>query len=143
MQGMDLVVDTGEEPAQTWQAAIQRGGAGAYRMLAHQPLDPTLPDRLALAAQHSVHAWAAVCFAAVTMNLANPCNQACILLRACTERSCAPGVLAAGTDPEQTTQPPHRVVPLLGFDEGEALALRSEENAIAFFKRSCSTFSCS
>jgi hypothetical protein len=82
-------------------------------------------------------------FSALPVHLANPRYQSHVFLSALTEWAGAPRVEAAGADPEQAAQPPHRVVLLLGLDEGEAFAFCSEVNAIAFFKRSCSIFSCS
>lgn len=142
-QRMNLVVHAGEEPAQAWQASIQRSRARAHCVLAHQALDPAAPNRLALSAQLGVHTRTAVGFPALPMHLANPRHQASVLLRTLTERTGTPGIETTGADTEQAAQPPHRIALLLGLDESEAFAFRSEVNAIAFFKRSCSTFSCS
>ena len=56
-------------------------------------------------------------------------------------RSGRPGVVARGTDAQHPAHCPHRVGFLVVRDEGEDVAFRAEVNAMAFFKRSCSSFS--
>jgi hypothetical protein len=140
---MDLVVDAGKEPIESRCASIQRGRAGLHGMLTHQPLNPAATCALALLAQCGVHARAAIGLSTVAVHLANPVNQSFILLRALAGRAIAPGVVAAGADPEKAAKHSHRDGFLLPLDEGEAFAFRAEVNAIAFFKTSCSIFSCS
>jgi hypothetical protein len=77
------------------------------------------------------------------MHLSHTIDQSGIVQGTLAGRAIPPGVKPAGTDTEQTAQAPHRVAFLLLLDEGEAFAFRAEVNAIAFFKRSCSSFNCS
>ena len=112
-------------------------------MLTHQPLDPAATHVLALLAQFGVHARAAIGFLTVAVHLADPGDQACIPLCAFAGRASAPGVVAAGADAEKAAKDSHRDGFLLLLDEGKAFAFRAEVNAIAFFRTSCSIFSCS
>ena len=70
-------------------------------------------------------------------------EQNLVVLGAFAFGALAPSIEATRTDPVEPTQAPHRVRVLVVFDEGESFARSAEVNAIAFFKRSCSTFSCS
>jgi len=112
-------------------------------MVAHQPLDPAATHVLTLLAQFGVHARAAVGLPTVAVHPTDPIHQACILLRAFAGWPITPGVVAAGADTEQAAKHSHRDGFLLPLDEGKAFAFRAEVNAIAFFKTSCSIFSCS
>lgn len=89
-----------------------------------------------------VHPRTAVGLPACRMHVADLLQKVAIGIAARTRRSIAPRVVAAGADAVKSTQLPHRDV-FLGGDEGEDIAFRSEVNAIAFFKRSCSSLSCS
>ena len=77
------------------------------------------------------------------MHAQNLVEQVRIRSRALTGRAPAPGVEAAGADLAEAAQALHRVRVLVALDEGESFARSSEVKAIAFFKRSCSTFNCS
>ena len=90
-----------------------------------------------------MHPGTAVGFPAVTVHLANLLKHTRILLRPLTDRTVAPRVEPARADAIHTAQASHGMEVLLVLDEGEDLAFRAEVNAIAFFKRSCSSFSCS
>ncbi len=70
-------------------------------MITHQPLDPAPSDRLALAAQRGMYAWAAVGFPAVAMYLTYPVEQALIFVHSLADRPVTPGVVATGADTEQ------------------------------------------
>ena len=107
-----------------------------------ESLDASPPDILTVLAKRSVDARAAIGLATRAMHVAHVFEQARIVVRASTRRAVTPGVVAAGAHPVHATQPPHRVAFLLR-DEGEDVAFRCEVNAIAFFKRSCSSLSCS
>jgi hypothetical protein len=111
-------------------------------MVPHQALDPAASDGFTVALQAGVDPRATVSLPAFGVHVANALKQSCILLRTRARRSIPPGVIPAWTDPVQPAQQPHRVVLLL-TDEGEDVGLGLEVNAIAFFKRSCSIFSCS
>ena len=73
---------------------------------------------------------------------ADPIEQAVVFLAALAARAPSPGIEAAGADAVEAAQQRHRVV-FLASNEGEDVPFRSEVNAIAFFKRSCSSLSCS
>ena len=77
------------------------------------------------------------------MHAANLVEQMHVRFGSPAERPLPPRIKATRTDAEESTQAPYRVRALLVLDEGESFARRSEVNAIAFFKRSCSTLSCS
>src|SRR5699024_4019129 len=127
----------------TGRVPVQLSEACAHAMVANQALHAAAPHTLALFAQCSVDAWAAVGLLTGPMHLAHAPKQASILLCPFARRAVAPRVVTAGTDTEQAAQAPHRVVSFLLLDEGEAFTFRAEVNAIAFFNRSCSTLSCS
>ena len=142
-QGVHMVVGAGKEASQSRHAPVQRGRARLDGVFPHQALDTAASDRMAGAMQRGMHARAAVGLPAVPVHLAHVVEQHGIGLRAGAGRTIAPGIEPARAHPVEAAEPPHRVGFLLVCDEGEDVALRSEVNAIAFFKRSCSSLSCS
>src|SRR5665647_1855998 len=68
-QLVDVVVDTGEEPAQAGKPSIEVGRASPHRVIPHQTLNPASSGRLALSLQRGMHARAAVGLPAVAMHL--------------------------------------------------------------------------
>ncbi|KOP26851.1 hypothetical protein AMR41_08170 [Hapalosiphon sp. MRB220] len=135
--------DAVQEARQAGTSAIEAGRAGAYAFLPHQSFHPAAPHGLALAPEGGMHAGTAIGVPAGLMYPTNLLHQAGIFDLAVTARSPRPCVVAGGADPVETAHRPHRTGFLVVLDEGEDLAFRSEVNAIAFFKRSCSSLSCS
>src|SRR5580765_4046027 len=112
-------------------------------MLAHQSFDSPAPGRLPLSLQCRVHARTAIGLVAVAMHLAYPLQQSRIFFGAQTGRPAAPGIEATGADAVDAAHASHRMGFLVVVDESEDFVLRAEVKAIAFFKRSCSSLSCS
>src|SRR5690606_13665031 len=136
-------LDAGKKALQAGPLAVQLGGASTDVVLPHQPLDATPPHGLALQAQGGMHTRAAVGPAAVPVDAADLLQQWLILQCALAGQSTNPRVITRSADTIKAAHHLHRAGFLVVLDEGEDLALRPEVNAMAFFKRSCSSLSCS
>src|SRR5690606_7042925 len=113
----------------------------ADAVLAHQSLHPASAHDLAMLLQDRVDPRTAIGFPAVGVRRSDLVHEAGVLNRALARWPVHPGVVARRTDPEHPAHRSHRVRFLVVFDEGEDVAFRAEVNAMAFFKRSCSSFS--
>ena len=112
-------------------------------MLAHQSFDPPAPGRLPFSLQCGVHAGTAISLAAVAMYLEDSLQQSRIFFGPQAGWPLAPSIVATGADAVDAAHTPHRIGFLVVVDESEDVVPRAEVKAIAFFKRSCSSLSCS
>lgn len=100
-----------------------------------------MPGPHALAPQQGMDPRTAIGAMARVEQTANLALQSAILARVPARLAPPPSVIAAPSDPQLFAEPPDREpVPLL-IDEREDIALRSEQNRIAFFRSSCSSLS--
>ena len=102
---------------------------------------PAPAHRLATLAQDGVDSRTALGPAAVGVHRPDLVHETGVLHRALARRPRHLGVVASGADPEHSAHHSHRVRFLVVLDEGEDVAFRAEVNAMAFFKRSCSSLS--
>jgi len=102
-----------------------------------------LTGRLPLTLQCRVHARTAIGLVAVAMHLAYPFQKSRIYFAPQTDWPVAPGIVATGAHAIDAAHAFHRMGFLVVVDESEDVVLRAEVKAIAFFKRSCSSLSCS
>ena len=131
----------GQEPGQARALAVDSRRTGANPVFAHQSLDPTPARGFPALAQERVDARTPIGLATVRMRGADLVHEAGVFHGTRARRPRGPGVVARGTDAQHPAHPPHRVRFLVVPDEGEDVAFRAEVNAMAFFKRSCSSFS--
>jgi len=139
---VNLVAHTGEETIHARAAPIQIGRAATDGMVTHQTLDPPPAHRFAVLPQTGMDTRAAIRLPAFVVHPTDALKQPRILPIPRAGWPVAPRVVPARTDTVEPAQKPHRVLLLLA-DESEDVGLGLEVNAIAFFKRSCSIFSCS
>lgn len=100
-----------------------------------------MPGLYALAAQQDVDPRTAVGAVAGLETLPDQAQQPSIVACVAARLAPTPRVVAAARDPQLFAEPPDgEPVPLL-IDEREDIALRSEQNRIAFFRSSCSSCS--
>src|SRR5690606_19727189 len=130
----------GQELGQSGPLAVEAGRPRADAVLAHQSLYPAPAHDLTALLQGRVDSRAAIGFAAVRVRRSDLVHEASVLNRTLARWPVHPGVVARGADPEHPAHRCHRVRFLVVLDEGEDVAFRAEVNAMAFFKRSCSSF---
>ena len=71
----------------------------------------------------------------------DPMRQSLVLLAPCALRPSPPRVIPSAADTQEGTRSRYREAPALRLDEGEDIRLLSEQNRMAFFRSSCSSWS--
>ena len=109
-------------------------------MLTHEAFDFPPPNDLPRLDQLSMDSRTAIRLATLLVRVPNLFQEVAVFDAAPARRPPALGVIAGRAHVVESAHHPDRVLFLAVLDEGEDLALRSEVKAMAFFKRSCSTF---
>ena len=109
-------------------------------MLAHEPFYSSPPDVFAGPAQLGMNARTSIGSMASFMDTADLRDELAVLQASSTGRSTSPSVIAGSAHAIEPTHHPDRLLFFAVIDEGEDLGFRAEVKAMAFFKRSCSTF---
>src|SRR6185369_2386478 len=136
---MGCALDAAEEPPEAREPAVLAGRTGANAVLSHQSFDAPFADSFALVSQCGMDSRAAVGGSASPMDGLNLLQQTGVLMGTLTDRALSPSVITRRTDPIETAHRSHRERFLAVLDEGKDVPFRAEVNAMAFFKRSCSS----
>ena len=98
------------------------------------------PGNFAFPAQLCMYTWASIGLAATFVNVADPGKQSVVFHLPTASRTPLPGIEAGAAHSIEPAHQPDRLLFFAVLDEGEDIAFRAEVKAMAFFKRSCSTF---
>ena len=135
-----VVRDAVEELLHTGLESVDSGTAGLDASDSHEPLNPLAPDTDTVFAQRVVDSWAAVEIAALAMDRLDLLPEGFIFNPPATAAPKLPGIVAgAGNSVESAHHFDFVVFPVL-LDVCEDFGFRSEQNRMAFFKSSCSSF---
>ena len=121
--------------------AIAAHGLRAEPRRAHEPCDAAPTHAPPRVAQDAVNAWAAVPLLVGREARGDLAREDPVLLRVGALTAPAPGVEPGRTHAVAAAERTHADVRALRRDEREGVALRAEQNRMAFFKRSCSSLS--
>jgi len=103
---------------------------------AHEPRDPVSPHPLALGPQRGMHPGTAVAPAAIGVHAADILDQRFVCSGAGAFWPAAPGIIAAGADPQHRAHHPHGKHLAVVLDEPEHHLCGLEKMPTAFFKMS-------
>src|SRR5262249_36982219 len=105
----------------------------------HQPLDPPATDPAPFGGEGPLEPWTAIRSATSPENRFHHLEQSPVLFPARTLGSLTPRVVAGACHAVERAQTRQAHRTLVRVDERERLALCSEQNRMAFFRRACSS----
>src|SRR5215203_1726190 len=111
-------------------------GQGADAMAAHETLDAPATDPMTLGLQRGMHPWTAIATEMIAMDPADPLKEMSVGYRPGALRPGAPGIIAAGRNPEHAAHEAHRIGAGMLLDQAEPHFGTSAKMPMAFFSTS-------